>query len=63
MKTYTTQEVAEYISGWMIAPDDEPVCDAFIAATNNALAMLEDDQDGIQAFLDRKKELEALTDQ
>lgn len=51
---YTIEEIAEYIAGWMIAPPDEPVCDAYIAAISNALVMLEDEQDGIDAFLERK---------
>lgn len=37
----------------MIAPPDEPVCDAYINALHNAKAMLEDEQDGIAAYFER----------
>ena len=50
---FTTDQIAKYISGWMIAPPDEPVCDAYINALHNAKAMLEDEQDGIAAYFER----------
>lgn len=46
---FTTFEIAEYVTGWMNAADCWHDGTAIRAALMNALSMLEDDQDGIEA--------------
>ena len=52
-KTYTIKEIAEYISGWATGPfgSAEEIGKGVLL---NALNQLEDSEDGIEAFLERK---------
>jgi hypothetical protein len=51
-KTYTIDEIAEYIAGWTTGPFED-VEDMSQATLRNAINMLRDDQDGIDACKNR----------
>lgn len=53
-RTYTTQEIAEYISGWVMGNYGE-VATIGEYVLRNALSQLEDEQDGIEAVMERKE--------
>ena len=53
---FTIEQIAEYITSWMIAPPGEPVWDVYISALRNSKVMLEDEQDGIAAYFERMKQ-------
>jgi hypothetical protein len=57
MKTYTTEQIAEYFQGWKTADAADDYYS--YSAMNNALAMLDDYQDGIEAYFERKEETNA----
>jgi hypothetical protein len=46
---FTKQEIADYVTGWLGAHDETHDLPAVAAAVRNALAMVDDDQDGIEA--------------
>lgn len=54
MKTFTTKQIAEYIKGWTageFGKIEEKAKYIFL----NALNQLEDEQDGIEAYFERKE--------
>ena len=53
-KTYTVEEIADYISGWTMGEYDE-VEEMGQYILKNALTQLRNDQDGIEAVRERKK--------
>jgi len=53
-QTYTIKEIADYIAGFTTG-EFGTVAEAAKYIYINALNQLEDDQDGIQAVIDRKK--------
>lgn len=58
----TTIDFSEYVLGWLFLTEDYPFLDMdnMMAALANALNMIEDDQDGIEAYLERKEYYKTL---
>jgi hypothetical protein len=54
-RKYTIEEISEYISGWAGGDTYESAQKIGAAVLSNALSQLNCEQDGIQAFFDRKK--------
>jgi hypothetical protein len=50
---FTKQEIADYVTGWLGAHNELHELTAVAAAIHNALAMVDDDQDGIEACKER----------
>ena len=50
---FTKQEIADYVTGWLGAHDELHDLPAVAAAIHNALGMVDDDQDGIEACKER----------
>ena len=51
---YIKQEIAEYVCGWLSAGCEEHDFNDVFAAIKNAALMVDDDQDGIEAYFKRK---------
>jgi len=56
MKKYTRLEIAEYILGCSLSGQDWYTVDQIEGILGNAKAMLRDDQDGIEAVYERRKD-------
>ena len=58
-RKYSTKEIADYISGWVMGKYGE-VQKIGEYAMRNALSQLEDEQDGIKAVVERKEYYDRL---
>jgi len=54
-KKFTSMEIGDYVTGWLMVTDDgQSEMENIKAAIHNALLMVEDDQDGLVAYLERR---------
>ena len=53
MKEYTENQIRDYVCGWLMVGGNQDIA-AVKAALRNALAMLEDREDGIEAYVERR---------
>jgi hypothetical protein len=56
MKTFTIEQVLEYVEGWLGADDDKQTLNMnqIKAMLNNALVCVDDPSDGIEEYVERK---------
>lgn len=50
---FTKQEIADYVTGWLMAGEEAHDINAVASTLHNALAMVKDYQDGIEACKER----------
>lgn len=53
--TFTRQEISDYITGWLLAGQDQYTFQDVVACLTNSFLQLNDEYDGLDAYAERRR--------